>query len=127
MLAEAAIVFTLLLLVTLAAFQYGWLFYCAQRVTNAARQGARMESVLNAPPGKAAATMNGMVGDLLLPGDPLPYMDPTAPEGYRTAIVSVSAKGNPKVQILNWDLLPVPLHLRAEVTMAKEGEFATAP
>ena len=120
MLAEAAIVFTLLLMVTLAAFQYGWLFLCAQRVTNATRQGARMEAVLNAPPG-VELTMEGMVSDLDAAPDGSITTDPTT--GMVTATLSVLAEGNPKVQLLNIDFLPVPATLRAEVTMAKEGQF----
>lgn len=118
MLAEAAVVFTLLLVVTLAAFQYGWLFYCAQRVTNAARQGARMEAVLNPQAGVAEATMKNMVIDLT------PTGSVSTAGGLVTATLSVPAKGNPKVQMLNWNLLPVPDNLRAEVKMAKEGQFA---
>ena len=39
---EAAIVFPILLMLTLGAIEYGWLFLNAQQVTNAARQGARI-------------------------------------------------------------------------------------
>ena len=118
MLAEAAIVFTVLLMVTLGAFQYGWLFLCAQRVTNATRQGARMEAVLNAPPG-VELTMENMVSDLT----PSPDGSILTAGGLVTATLSVPAEGNPKVQLLNIDFLPVPATLRAEVTMAKEGQF----
>ena len=118
MLAEAAIVFTVLLMVTLGAFQYGWLFLCAQRVTNATRQGARMEAVLNAPAG-VKEQMKNMVSDL----DASPGGDILTAGGMVTATLSVDAEGNPKVQLLNLNFLPVPATLRAEVTMAKEGQF----
>ena len=122
MLAEAAIVFTLLLMVTLGAFQYGWLFLCAQRVTNATRQGARMEAVLNPPPG-VELTMEGMVDDLWA----APDGSISTAGGFVTATLSVPAEGNPKVQLLNLDFLPVPATLRAEVKMAKEGQFPAGP
>jgi len=121
MLAEAAIVFTLLLMVTLGAFQYGWLFLCAQRVTNATRQGARMEAVLNAQAGVAEATMKNMVVDLT------PTGSISTSGGLVTATLSVPAEGNPKVQLLNLNFLPVPATLQAEVKMAKEGDFPAGP
>lgn len=118
MLAEAALVFGLLLLVTLAAFQYGWLFYCAQRVTNATRQGARMEAVFNPPPGVETWMIND-VNDLYA----APTGSITTAGGFVTATLSVPARGNPNVQLLNVDWLPVPATLSAEVKMAKEGQF----
>ena len=42
MLAEAAIVFPMLLMITLGAIKYGWLFLRAQEITNTARQAARL-------------------------------------------------------------------------------------
>jgi len=114
-LVETALVFTVLLLVTLGAFQYGWLFVCAQRVTNAARQGARMASVLDADVPVATTTMLGMVTDLT------PTGDITTSGTLVTATLTVPALDNPKVQLLNWNLLPVPTNLQATVKMAKEG------
>jgi TadE-like protein len=118
-LVEASLVLLVLVLVTLGAFQYGWLFVCAQRVTNAARQGARMESVLDAPAGVAKTTMLGMVADL----SPTGGSDITPGPGgdVVTATLIVPAEGNPKVQLITWNLLPVPATLQATVVMAKEG------
>jgi Flp pilus assembly protein TadG len=119
-LVEAALVLLLLIVITLAAFQYGWLFLCAQRVTNAARQGARMECVLDAPAGTAKAWMLQNVSDLGPTGD----SDITTAAGVVTATLAVPANGNPKVQLLDLPFLPVPALLRVVVKMAKEGEFA---
>jgi Flp pilus assembly protein TadG len=118
-LAETAIVLFVLILITLGAIEYGWLFYCAQRVTNAARQGARIESVLNAPPGVAQATMLELVSDL----SPDPPPSVSTADGFVTASVRVPAKGNPKVDLLRLAFLPVPENLGAHVKMAKEGQF----
>ncbi len=120
-LVETAVVLELLLLITLGAIEYGWLFYCAQRVTNAARQGARMEAVLNPPAGVAQATMLGLVSELT------PTGSVTTAGGLVTATLSVPAKGNPMVDMLRLSFLPVPETLRAEIKMAKEGQFVPGP
>lgn len=112
-LAEAAIVLTLLMLVTLGALQYGWAFYCLQRATNAARHGARAQAVVN-PPSQAetAAQMAAMISDLE------PTIEwPAAEEGMVAARVVVSQA---KAQLIQWNLLPVP-ELRPTVTMRREG------
>jgi len=118
-LVETALVLLLLITITLAAFQYGWLFLCAQRVTNAARQGARMEAVLD-PPAGIRDRMVAMVSDL----NPVDAdCTITTAGGEVTATVVVPAQGNPQVRLLDLSFLPVPPTLRAVVTMAKEGQF----
>ena len=123
MIFTSPLVLLVLITITLAAFQYGWLFLCAQRVTNAARQGARMECVLDAPAGAAKTAMLALVSDLSPAGD----SDITTASGVVTATLTVPADGNPKVQLLNVSLLPVPPTLRAVVKMAKEGQFSPGP
>ena len=125
---EAAIVFPLLLLLTLGAIRYGWLFLKAEQITNAARMGASI-AVL---PNSTADTVNTAVSNLMIAADINPD-DCTVlitPEDIGTlqigdyVTVRVSVPGN-KV-----DIMPVPLlteldpnswNLSAEVTMAKEG------
>lgn len=125
---EAAIVFPLLLLLTLGAIRYGWLFLKAEQITNAARMGARI-AVL---PNSTADTVNTAVNNLMIAADINPG-DCTVlitPEDIGTldigdyVTVRVSVPGN----IV--DIMPVPLlteldpnnwSLSAEVTMAKEG------
>jgi len=55
---EMAIVLVLLLMLSLGVIEYGWLFLTMQRITNAARQGARVAAPLGATDtdGEAAMT-----------------------------------------------------------------------
>ena len=111
--AEFAMVLTLLLMVTLGALQYGWAFYCLQRATNAARHGARAQVVVDAPdPGTTVAQVEAMEADL----DPTcTITGPTA--GMVTATVVIPQA---KSQLIPWNVMPVP-ELRPTITMRKEG------
>jgi len=118
-LAEAALVMTLLCMVTLGALQYGWFFYCLHTATNAARQGARVEATLDGE-GHGTAALLAQLPDLL--------------EGIATTKVvtaTTDIEGRPcvrgeviipagSVALLPISFLPVP-DCRATVTMAKEG------
>ena len=112
-LAEAALVFPVLLLVTMGALQYGWAFVNLQRITNAARHGARIASALNATDADGEAAITALVGGLAAA-----TYNVTTTGNLTTATVTV-----PKatVQLIPWNLLPLPDNLRAVVTMAKES------
>ena len=126
---EAAILFPILLMVTLGGIEYGWLFLNAQQVTNIARQGARIaarnrpdfgtssaeaQSVINAM--LVAARLNTYhptvtITQQLIPGDPL----------NRKAVKVVVKVGTSGLLIVNAPLLfPTPTELRASVIMALE-------
>jgi Flp pilus assembly protein TadG len=111
-LVEAALVFQLLLLVTLAALQYGWAFVNLQRITNAARHGARIAAAWGAMDADGETEIAALVSDMA----GATYDVATAGD-LVTATVTV-----PKatVQLIPWNLLPLPDELRAVVTMAKE-------
>ncbi len=124
-LAEAAIVLSLLMMLTLGALEYGWLFINAQQVTNAARQGARI-AILPDDGAVARATLSisqllanaGLADD-----DPVVSVsDPATalPNGtlVRTVRVTVSTA---HLRLTHWDLLPVPERIGCVVTMAQEG------
>lgn len=119
---EAALVFPLLLLLTLGAIEYGWLFLKAQQTTHAAREGARIAI-------RAGLTDPDVVNNAI---DYL--MTAAGISGYTTTIseLDVAAGEHVTVQItvpcgeniVLIDaplLLPVPENLGAAVTMAKEG------
>ena len=119
---ETAIVLSLLILpLTLAIFQYGWLFLKAQQITNAARQGARVGICADSTEVYAeidrVMALAGMAGsgyhknvepdpNSLSAGDPL------------TADVNVPSAN---IALINIPLLPKPAYIGASVTMAKEG------
>jgi Flp pilus assembly protein TadG len=125
---EMAIVFPLLLLVTLGCLRYGWLFLKAEQITNAARMGARI-GVL---PDSTVDTVNAEISNLMIAANINPAdctvtitpLDIGALEVGEPLTVRVSVPGSVV------DIIPVPLlteldpeswSLSAEVTMAKEG------
>ncbi len=50
-LVEAALIFPILIFLTFAVMEYGWLFLKYQHITNAARQGARVAARVDATNG----------------------------------------------------------------------------
>ena len=124
---EAAIILPLLVMLTLGAIEYGWLFLNAQRITNAARQGARM-AILPHPTAlaDAASVVDALLTDAGL-GDDSPIVtitpgpipgDPAGREGVTVQIVVSTAT----LAIVRAEpLIPIPDTLRATFTMAKEG------
>lgn len=123
---EAAIVLPVLLLLTLGAIEYGWLLLNAQRVTNIARQGARVAIL----PGSTATQVYGIIDAMLLDAhlsDDSPTRTATAlpipgdPEG-RLGIEVVVTVSTANLAIVRAPaLFPIPSTLRGKVTMAKEG------
>jgi len=125
---EAALVFPLLLLLTLGGIRYGWLFLKAQYITNAARMGARTAVCPDATPASVLAAINALMtaGGMGASG----YSVTMTP-----ADISSLEVGDPltvRITVLgaNIDIMHVPLftkldpanwNLGASVTMAKEG------
>lgn len=124
--AEAALVLVVLILVTLGAVEYGWLFLNAQQITNAARQGARVAILPDAgAEARAYAVIDTLLANMGLNDDSptrtITYgAIPGDPEGRQEAIVRVSVSTD-KLRILKATFLPAPATLGAMVTMAKEG------
>lgn len=123
-LAEAAIVMMVLCLVTLGALQYGWFFYCLHTATNAARQGARVESTLDGD-GHGTAALQSALPSLLLDAATTkdvtgPFTDPTDPNLVYVQGQVIIDGNSPAVRLLPIQFLPVP-NCTATVKMAKEG------
>jgi len=143
---ETAIVFPLLLLVTLGAIHYGWLFLKAQQITNAARIAVRMAI----RPDVTIANVEAAIDSLFSPANA--NISGYTVYFFRTEVDSTTglpltdANGNPtltpigdlvqdmgvpitvrisvpraNVDFMNTGLLPTPDELRASATMAKEG------
>jgi len=113
-LAETVLVLPLLLLVTMGALQYGWAFFNLQRITNAARQGARIASALNATDAEGEAAIAALVSDMA----GTTYGVATSGSLVTATVTMPKAS----VQLIEWNLLPLPDNLRAVVTMAKETD-----
>jgi Flp pilus assembly protein TadG len=119
---EAAIVFPLLLILTIGAIEYGLLFLNEQQITNAARQGARI-AILNYA--NAEADARALIDSLL--GDDAPTVTITStpipgdPDGRPKVTVTVSVN-TANLPVINAPLLfPMPDKLSATVTMAGDG------
>ena len=117
---ETAIVFPVLLLLTLGVIQYSWLFLKAQQITNAARCGARAAVLPDATTGSVGlAVTNALAASGMTVGAPVitPSIDPGV--GYD---VTVRLTSTSSVSLLgDVSFLPTPTELHASVTMAKEG------
>ena len=123
---EAALVFPLLLLLTMGAIEYGWLFLKAQHMTNAARQGARLAIRPDVEIGGKEGVL-ALIERLMAEGG-------LADSGYIVNLTpdpTTVGTGNPLeveirvksagIVIIGASFLPVPEWLRATVTMTKEG------
>lgn len=110
---EMAIVLSLLLLLVLGTIEYGWLFLTMQRMTNAARHGARVAAALGASDTDGQTAMTTLLSGV---ATAMPVVATSGDVVTATVTVTTSA-----VRLVHWDLLPVPATLTATVTMAKEG------
>jgi len=122
---EASLLFPLLLILTLGALEYGWMFVEQERILNACRQAARTAATAN-------ATQFGVITELTT----LLNQDPSLARSRYTYTVSnvAVATGQPvtvnvSVNYANLqinspnitELFPVPEAIGDSVTMIKEG------
>jgi Flp pilus assembly protein TadG len=125
---EMALVLPLLLLVTMGAIRYGWLFLKAQQITNATRMGARRAVLPDATNPSVLAAINALMtaGGMGASG----YSVTMTPADITSLEVGDSLTVRITVPCANIDVMHVPLftdlepaswNLGAEVTMAKEG------
>ena len=122
MLIEAAIVFPLILLITFAIIEYGWLFMKFQHVTNAARAGARVGVRADSTDAEVAAEVQALLNaegitDYTLSSVPASASAPSTGESFTVTVTVPYAN----IALLNLAMIPVPGSLRSSVTMAKEG------
>jgi len=117
MLAEAAIVLPLLLMVTLGAIKYGWLFLRTQEITNTARQAARLAIL---PDSTVAQVQTAISAYMTKAGMSAYRLDP-ALTSVAGPTVTVGIRVDPNTVDLIPGYLPNPASLYASVTMAKEG------
>ena len=121
---ETALVIPLLLMVTFAVIEYGWMFMKVQQITGATRNAARLAITPDATGADVQALIDAQLaaaglGDsgysvTVLPGD----IDGMTPGESLTVAVS-APYGN--ITVLGMPFIPAPSNLSARVTMAKEG------
>jgi len=125
---EMALVLPLLLMLTLGAIRYGWLFLKAQQITNATRMGARTAVLPDATVEGVQANIAALMaaGGMGASG----YSVTITPADIGSLEVGDSLTVRITVPSENIDVMHVPLftdlepatwNLGAEVTMAKEG------
>ncbi|MHC4143992.1 MAG: TadE/TadG family type IV pilus assembly protein [Planctomycetota bacterium] len=121
---EAAIIFPILILLTLGGIKFGWLFLKAQQITNAARTGARIAIL---PDVTVADDVEPAIHSLMTSAG-------MGGSGYTVTVTpnpsTVVSGGAVTVRITvpaaNVNIMPLPgfsddWNLQGSVTMAKEG------
>lgn len=129
MLVEAALMLSLLMTLTFAIFEYGWIFIKSQELRNAASTGARIGSLApeiknESMTAKAQARVNAMLADYKIVGasvtyDPPDFDNVARGDPVRVAI-TVVYDGNVDLQLVGFPLIPVPANLAAEATFPKQ-------
>jgi len=121
-LVETAIVFPLLLLLTLGVIQYSWLFLKAQQITNAVRTGARVAIRYGATTAEVTGAINSSLATSGMTVG-APVITPSNWEDVAPGVeVIVKLTSTSSVRLLgDVSFLPTPGTLHASVTMAKEG------
>ena len=115
-LVETAIVISLIITLTMGMIEYGWMFLKAQQINNAARHGVRQAILPDATEGEVKTSITLLLTEAKLTGEvTITGIDDAPGEPVKVVISS------PYISLLNTSLLPVPDHLGASVTMAKEG------
>jgi len=122
-LVEMALLLPLLLLVTLGAIEYGWMFLKSQQLANAAREGARIGATPDATNAEVMASVNSVMTAANM--DTSGYavnISPAAgglPSGNNLSVTVTVAYAN--IDLMGVPLIPVPANLSASTSMNKEG------
>ena len=121
---EMALVLPLLLLLTFALIEYGWLFLRAQEIANGARQGARTAVCPDATNADVQASIYAAmeaagIAGYLVTFSPENVQDENLHPGDPVTITLRVPYEN--VRLIGFPWVPVPQDLRASVSMAKEG------
>ena len=119
-----ALVFPLLLLLTFALIEYGWMFIESQHVNNTARHAARAAVI----PYATNAEILSSIADFMESYDMgdsgyvviITPADVSAASPGETVTVKIEVPYS-DVNLLNIPVIPVPAKLSSSVSMAKEG------
>ncbi len=129
MLVGAALLMPLLVLLTFALLEFGWMFNKAQQVHNAARHGARVGARVDATSADVtAAVQTVMTSAGFLAGTYTITITPpevgSQPTGTMITVQVTAPYANTDLELVEdtadgW--IPAPEHLQSAVSMAKEG------
>ena len=122
---ETALVLVLLVMLVMAAIEYGWMFMKQQQVTNAARHAARVAVTADSTTAEVDAVVTALMTSAGMDGSGYTVTySPTevgSAERLDDVTVTVTVPYDNSLELINMALLPVPQQLRGKVTMAKEG------
>jgi Flp pilus assembly protein TadG len=123
-LVETSIVILLLLFVTFAMMEYGWIFHRIQQLNNGAREGVRQAVLPDNTGADAIAAVDTLMGDFGITGYTVD-VNPGAPEDLESGeLITVTVTvpvGNIDLTGLFLDELFLGSSLSTSATMAKEG------
>lgn len=119
---EAALVLPIILLVSLGAIKYGWLFLKAQQITNAARYGARMASLPDVEDDQVKTSIINLLdlANIIVNVDEIAITPVVLSLPVRPAVKVQIAIPGVRVDILDVPLFPDVGYIGASVTMAEE-------
>ena len=119
---EVALILPLVLLLLFGILEYGWMFFQAHQVTDAARYGARIGITADAIELEVSEAIESLLcARGICSGVEVffPSGNPEDLESGQMLTVTVTVLYGPIG--LGMPLVPVPLNLRASVSMVKEG------
>ncbi len=115
--------FPLLLLLTVGLLEYGWMFLQYQRITNAARHGARLGVLPDATNADVEAAIAALMdaGGLVGSGYTVTFSPANVASPEPGEALSVTINVLYENIDLGMPMVPLPTNLEASVSMAKEG------
>jgi len=121
---ELAVVLLILMLITLGAVEYGWMFLKQEQIVNAARQAARLAATPDATNTTVTSEIATLMSSYGLSGSG--YTTTLTPSNIATASVGSTVSVNiaisySKIEVTHFTTLPLPSTLSATVAMEKEG------
>lgn len=122
---ETAIIFPLLLLITLGVIHFAWLFLKAHQITAVARHGARLAALEGANYGNVQTEIMNLLTTGGIPGATVAFQNGFV-DGHGSVTVRIEVPGQ-NVAILNLSVFGVltPEYLRGAVTMVREGSLGS--
>ena len=131
MLVEAALMLPLLLTLTFALFEYGWIFIKVQELRNTASTAARVGSLVpqkveTSMTAKADLLARAMLAEYRIEGasitfDPSNFDDAGLERGDAISVrITVAYKGSESLELIGFPLIPLPETLSVEATFPKQ-------
>ena len=126
---EMALLLPILLTLTFAAVEYGWMFFKQQQITNAAREAARLGATPNGTNATVTARVSQLMSDAGINGGQYtltinPGVGNLTPTTLFTVTISVNYPAISLTKMADSSkavYIPAPQTLSASVAMNKEG------